>query len=360
MLRRWTRYLLTMALAGSLVLTLLSATRIALDPTLAPLREATLAEVNAAVDRELARMDPGTIPDRITAHLAAEPRDWVVLEALNALAEELGEPLPPEVAAAYDAALAEDSGLLASAANCAACALDPAACTLSNFLFCQAPIILTPIGDLATILDAAIDHMAGEEVDQVGVALSIVGLGATVTVVASGGTSVAAKLGASGMKLARGMGRLSPRLTALVTRAATDGIDWIALRRARGTDDVAQSLRADAFAPLVTIAADLDRVRQASDVTTALHLLPLVDDANDARRLARATEALGPRVIAKSEVLGKARLLRATVRVTGIGYALISGMVGLILSLAMLLAGALQSRLFAALRRSALSREDLT
>lgn len=361
MLRRWTRYLLTMVLAGSLVLTLLSATRIALDPTLTPLREASLAEVTATVERELARMSPGTIPGRITTHLAAEPRDWVVLQTLYDLTEELGQPLPPEVAAAYEAAWTEDSGFWANAANCAACILDPAVCTLSNFLMCQAPIVLTPIGDLATILDAGIDYMAGDEVDRIAVALSIVGLGATATVVASGGTSAAAKLGASGMKLARGMGRLSPRLTALVTRAATDGVDWIALRRARSVDDVALSLRADAFAPLVTIAADLDRIRIASDAATALHLLPLIDDANDARRLARATEALGPRVIAKSEVLGKARLLRATVRVTGIGYALISGMVGLILSIAVLLAGAFQSRLFAALRRrTALTGEDLT
>jgi hypothetical protein len=69
MLRRWTRYLLTMVLAGSLVLTLLSATRIALDPTLTPLREASLAEVTATVERELARMSPAQ-------SRAGSPRIW--------------------------------------------------------------------------------------------------------------------------------------------------------------------------------------------------------------------------------------------------------------------------------------------
>lgn len=358
MFRRWTRYALTLALAASLALTALSAARIALDPTLAPLRDATAAEITATIDRELARLSPSTIPGRITAQLAAPRRDWVVLQALHDLAADLGQPLPPEVTAAYDAAWAEDSGFWANAANCAACTLDPAACTLSNFLMCQAPIMLTPIGDLATILDGGIDYMAGEEVDRIAIALSIVGLGATATVVASGGTSAAAKLGASGIKLARGMDRLSPRLTDLITRAATDGVDWIALRRARSLDEVALTLRADAFAPLVTIAADLDRIRIATDTTTALHLLSRIDDAADARRLANATEALGPRILAKAEVLGKARLLRATVRVTGIGYALLGGMVTLLLSAAILLGNALQTRLFAALRRAAARGEE--
>lgn len=358
MVRRWTRYALTLALAVSLVLTLVSATRIALDPALTPLREATAAEISAAIDRELARMDPATLPARITEHLAAPRRDWVVLQGLHDLAADLDQPLPPDLQAAYDAAWAEDSGFWANAANCAACTLDPAACTLSNFLMCQAPIMLTPIGDLATIIDGGIDYMAGEEVDRIAIALSIVGLGATATVVVSGGTSAAAKLGASGMKLARSMGRLSPRLTSLVTRAATDGVDWIALRRARSIDDVALSLRAEAFAPLVSIAADLERMRMATDTTTALHLLSRVDDATDARRLANATEALGPRILAKAEALGKLRLLRATVRVTGIGFALVGGMVTLLLSAAVLLGQVLQTRIFAALRRAAARREE--
>lgn len=348
---------MTLVIAGSLALTLLSAGRIAMDPTLAPLRDATTSEIVATLDTELARLSPDTIPAKITGHLSAERRDWVVLQSLRDLSDELGRPLPPETLAAYDAAWAEDSGLWANAANCAACALDPAACTLSTFMMCQAPIMLTPVGDLATILDGGIDYMAGEDVDRIAIALSIVGLGATATLAVSGGTSAAAKLGASGLKTARAMNRLSPRMTALLTRAATDGVDWIALRRARSVDDVTLALRADAFAPLVSTAADLDRIRAATDTTTALHLLPLVDDATDARRLANAAEALGPRITARAEVLGKTRLIRATTRVTGIGYAVIGGLVTLILSLGMAIASLLQARLFAALRRRAMRAE---
>lgn len=358
MLRRWMRHAMTLVIAGSLALTLLSAGRIWMDPTLAPLRDATASEITATLDTELARLSPDMIPARIADHLSADRRDWIVLQSLRDLSTEMGRPLPPETQAAYDAAWAEDSGLWANAANCAACALDPAACTLSTFMMCQAPIILTPVGDLATILDGGIDYMAGEDVDRIAIALSIVGLGATATLSVSGGTSAAAKLGASGIKTARAMGRLSPRMTALLTRAATDGVDWIALRRARSVDDVTLTLRADAFAPLASIAADLDRIRAATDTTTALHLLPLMDDATDARRLANAAEALGPRITARAEVLGKTRLLRATTRVTGLAYALLTGMVTLVLATALFLASALQSRLFAALRRATAPPEE--
>ncbi len=354
MIGRWLRRGLTLALAASLALTLYAAARIWADPALTPYRDAATAEIEAALDRHMADLSPEAIPDRIAARLAEDPRNWIALDALDALATEQNQPLPPDLRAAFDTAREEDTGFVANAANCAACAYDPAACSLSNVFLCHAPIALTPIGDVAAITRGAIAYLAGEEVDRIDVTLAIVGLGATVTVVASGGTSLVAKAGASGLKLARNMGRLSPRLNATLARAATDGVDWMALRRAGSMDDIAASLRTDAFAPVVSIAADMERLRAATDTTTALHLLPLVDDATDATRLARAAEAVGPRVVARAEVLGKARLLRATVRFTDTALTLIGGLVGLLLSGAVLLANALQTRLFAALRRAAI------
>ena len=359
MLRRWLRRGLTLALLVSLALTLYAGARIWADPALSPYRDAAAQEIEATLDRHLADIAPDAIPARIAARLAEDPRNWIALDALDALAQERGQTLPPALRAAFDTARAEDAGFFANAANCAACAYDPAACALSNVFLCHAPIALTPIGDMAAITRGAIAYMAGEEVDRIDVTLAIVGLGATVTVVATGGTSLVAKAGASGLKLARNMGRLSPRLNATLARAATDGVDWMALRRAGSMDDIAASLRAEAFAPVVSIAADLERLRAATDTTTALHLLPFVDDATDAARLARAAEALGPRITARAEVLGKSRLLRATVRLTDTAFALIGGLMGLILSAGILLANALQTRLFAALRRAAAKAEPL-
>jgi hypothetical protein len=160
------------------------------------------------------------------------------------------------------------------------------------------------------------------------------------------------KAGAGLAKLARKMGRVSPRLAEMALRAAGEGVNWAALPAARSLDDIAAALRRDAFLPLTATLTDLDRVRTATDATTALHLLPLVDDAKDARSLAIAAEALGPRLIGRAEVLGKARLFRTTLRVSETAWALVSGLSGLMLSLASLFGSALQTRLFRALRRT--------
>lgn len=77
-----------------------------------------------------------------------------------------------------------------------------------------------------------------------------------------------------------------------------------------------------------------------------------MDSPADARRLANAATALGPRTTAVAEALGKSRLLRATVRVTNTALALTAGIAALMLSLALALSGWLQSRLFRALRRA--------
>src|SRR3990167_3840473 len=148
-------------------------------------------------------------------------------------------------------------------------------------------------------------------------------------------------------------GGVSPKLADMAIGAAKGGVDWAALPAARSVDDISAAIRADAFAPLTATLSDLERLRAATDATTALHLLPLVDDAKDARSLATAAEALGPRLIGRAEVLGKARLFRTTLRVSETAWMLISGLSGLLMSIAALMGSALQSYLFRRLRRTA-------
>ena len=92
-----------LVLPALLALTLAAAARIWADPALSPYRDAAGDEVAAAVNRQLARLAPTTIPDRITARLAESPRNWIALDALDALATERGQTLPPDLRAALDA-----------------------------------------------------------------------------------------------------------------------------------------------------------------------------------------------------------------------------------------------------------------
>lgn len=354
MLRALARLTLLLVLAASVAGTGFTLSRIASDPLLAPFRFAAADEIRAATDRMLAESaTPERMTELLTARLAESPRNWLALDALTDLVAEraipLPEGLPEEIAAAREA----DYSYLAQAASCAACAYDPAQCSLSQVMICQAPIALTPIGDIAGVARAGAAYASGEKVDQIDLALSLVGLGATAAVLASGGGSTVVKAGAGLAKVARKMGRLSPRLVEMAVDSLRLGVDWGRLPGARSLDDLRAVVRADAFAPLTSTLTDLERLRGATDATTALHLLPLVDDAGDARRLALSAEALGPKIVGRAEVLGKARLFRATLRVTETVWGLFSALAGLALSIAGLAGHAVQSALLRGLRRRA-------
>ncbi|MFC3181669.1 hypothetical protein [Cypionkella sinensis] len=347
------RLILLLVLAGSLAGTTLTAARIAADPLIAPFVEATKDQIAATTERMLiTAATPETLAAHIANRLAEEPRNWLALDALVDLAYERKIAIPSALNAAVQAAREEDHSTYATVTSCAACAYDPAQCALTEVMVCQAPIALTPVGDLLGVTRAGVAYASGDPVDQIDLALSVVGLGATAAILASGGSSGVVKAGASLAKLARKMGRLSPRLVEMAVDAARTGINWASLPAVRSVDDLTAAIRTEAFLPLTNTLTDLQRLNAATDATTALHLLPMVDDAADARRLANAAEALGPKLVGRAEVLGKARLFRATLRFSETAWALGAGLVGLLISSASLIGGMIQHALLKHLHHS--------
>jgi hypothetical protein len=352
MLRRLARAGLTLWLVLSLVLTGLAAERIARDPLIAPFVDRTGDQIVAATDRLMAdHATPARVTELIRARLAESPRNWIAIDALEQVADERGIALPPDLVAARNTAWDEDSDWLKGIGECAQCAFDPGACTLSNVLICQVPVALTPLGDIAGISRAGTALVSGGDVDEIDLGLSVIGFGATVVVLASGGSSAVVKVGASTARLARRMNLLSPRLTETGLAALRRGVDWAALPAVRSSDDLARVVRMDALAPVVAVVQDMGRIQGAVGTTRALHLLSYVDDASDARRLARASEVLQARTVGRVEVLGKARFLRATVRWSDAARTLMLGLVGAFAALGALLAGLLQGAGLRALRR---------
>lgn len=276
---------------------------------------------------------PEAVTARIAARLDENPRNWLALDALRDLATERAIPLPANLLVRFSELREQDHSYLAQTESCLVCAYDAAQCSLTQVMMCQAPVAMTPVGDILGITRAGVAYASGDEIDQIDLALSVVGLGATAAVIATGGSSAMVKGGAAVAKIARKMGRLSPRLIGMATDAVREGVDWARLPAVRSLDDVKAAIKADAFLPLTNTLTDLERVRTATDTTTALHLLPLIDDAADARRLANASEALGARVVGRAEMLGKARLFRATLRLGEVAWALVAYVGGLILAL---------------------------
>lgn len=343
------RLILLFLLLGSAGLGYRSVEAILANPALTPIVDRTADEIVALTDRMVAaEATPERLNELLTRRLAEQPRNWVALEALAELSAERGLPLPT----AYQTAWDEDSGIVAQTGACLSCAWDIGTCSLSTALLCKAPILLTPVEDLRGITKAGVDYASGTEIDRLDLGLSVVGLSATALIVASGGTSGTVKAGTALVRLAKGMRLLSPRLTARTTAALTDGIRWADIPAVRSVDDLPALLRADALAPVAATFADLGRTQDALGTARTLHLLPLVDDAADARTLARVSEALGPGTVSRVEVLGKSRLFRASVRLSNTALELTAGIVGLLAGIGAAVANLIQSLLFRHLRRS--------
>lgn len=354
--RRIARTGLAALLIVSAVTALWAGVRIAHDPLLRPLVDRSAAEFAATLDREMARAaTPQAVGERLARLLAEDPRNWIAIEAVEEVAVARGIALAPDLAARRAAAWDEDSALLTVAGACLSCMVDAASCSLSEALICNAPIALTPIGDVIGIGKAGMAAATGAEIDKMDFALSAIGLGATVAVVATGGSSYTLKAGASLLRLARKMRLLPPRLLDLITDAARRGIRW---DEAASWDSVTDPARLaerlivpEVVAPLAAIATDLGRMSDTLGSTRTLHILRFIDGPDDARHLADAAETLGPRTLGTLEILGKSRFMRAALRFSDEAAALIAGLLGTLFALAVAAASAVQSLILRALRR---------
>ena len=321
------------------------------DPSLQPVRTAARDEIVAGIEALMAQAATAeAIEARLRERLKEEPRNWLALDALIDLAQERDIVLAAAVLAEVGQHRDDDFSYLNLMQSCAVCAFDVAQCSITEFMLCQGPVAMTPVGDIFGVARAGTASLSGGEVDQVDLALSVVGLGATLVVIGVPVASAAVKAGAGLAKSAWKMGRLSPRLVAVATKAVKEGVNWSALPGVRTMDDLTMALRPAKFTELTETMVDLDRLWGATDATTALHLLPLVDNADDARHLANVAEALGPKVVGRAEILGKARLVRVALRVTGMAWALLSTAMASMVCLASLLTCLLEGRFRRGLR----------
>lgn len=150
--------------------------QISQNPVLRPMADRSADQIVAATDRWLARnATAGTIEARLTALLAGDKRNWLAVEAV---AQDQGITLSPAQQAKRAAAHHTASGWLAQGGDCLACAVNAATCDLSGILICQAPMVLTPLGDVAGIGVESFHWAVGSDVDQLNLAFSAVGLAA--------------------------------------------------------------------------------------------------------------------------------------------------------------------------------------
>lgn len=347
MARRLWQGMLTGLLALSLIWSGWGLIRFAQSPLGGALVNRTEAELDAAYARALSRhATPQEMSARILHRLDEAPRNWVALEGLIALAEAEGVVLPEDVTHAYALAYTQDHSTLARASSCAACAYDLRVCTMGADLACGIGVNLTVAGDVLSLGRESGAWVRGEAVDQLDVTLSFIGIGATGLAVVTGGTSYTLKVGAGMMKIAHRMGRITPGVRRLYTRAFREGVDWARLPAIRNSDDLARLGRTDALRPALQMTESLGTLQARAGTRGALHLVAHAENLAEAQRVARASRALGPRTVGAFEVLGKSRFLRTGLRMS---QPLLEVLAGLVAALTALL-GLIGNRVLRILR----------
>lgn len=338
-MRRAARACLTALLLGMFGLTAWQGWHLATGWPGVALVDRAQDEIAVAIDRALARhATPPVLDARLAELLAEDPRNWMAIEAVEEVAIARGHDFPDALAAHRAALHAQDTGFLATSAACAACAWDPKACDFSAILFCRAPVDLTPIGDIAGVLREGGNIALGREVDEVDLALSVVGLAAVALAPFTGGGSATIKVGAGMGKTAWRMGRLSEGLTTHLRRAAREGVDWgrigdVRLFSRHAGDDFAGLVNRVTVKPALDLASDAGRMHDVLGARRTLYLLSRAESGAEARRLANVAEATGPRSLGALETLGKSRVLRATVRWSDEVWFAFKGLMGLIAAL---------------------------
>lgn len=287
------------------------------NPFARPLVEAT----GDQLVRSLGVAMQGTVtPDWFDRELALalETRDLDRVDIVTTSATRQGIAPTPEQTDAIEALRAEESGFLSQSRDCAICIADIEQCpTVRLMAICSIPFELTPGGDVNALRRAAVDYAGGEDVDRIELSLALVGLGATGLSVATGGSSLTIKAGATVLRLGRKLGSLSPAFVARLGDLADIPVRVSAVPALiRGTgnlDDVTDAAR---LAALGAVAADLGRIAERTSLADTILLLRHVETTEDAARLARIADIAGPETRRVVDVIGPGRAMRATLRLS--------------------------------------------
>lgn len=296
-------------------------------------------------------VDQITLEQALRSELDTEPRNWVVIDSIESIADGRSIALNETIKADLDLARSADHSLLNTATECARCAWDSSSCQLSRAMACGTAVSMTPIGDVAGIAKAGSDYLNGNEFDQIDAALSVIGLGATVMSFGTAGSSLTVKAGAGFLKFAYLTGNIPPSIVRTLRTAASQGIDWARLRTVRSVEDMKSVMRMDALRPATNAASSLGSLVNAAGIQQGLYLLRNSKNVAELQTLSRVASAWKDETAGLLRVIGKNRVLRASLRVAGDVYRLILGIIGIFLSACWATLSLLGNRLLRLVRR---------
>lgn len=294
---------------------------------------------------------PEQISAKLTELLNDQPRNWVAIEAVRSVALDRDIELNPTLKTDIKAAEEKDFGIIKLSGNCLKCAWDATQCELSAVMLCQVPIVLTPVGDFAGVFKGGWAYQNGQDVDEVDVILSLVGLTAVAAAIPSGGSSLTIKAGVGTAKLMNSMGALPFSVQRQFVRAFKEGVDWGGISNVRGLDDLYSLIRPKILNETVATVSDIGKVSTNLGITDTIYVMRQVENAEEIRSVSKASDVLGSKTTGTFEILGKNRFIRATMKWSDEVVAIVFGIVAAIAAVLGLVSSVLSSAFLRSLRR---------
>ena len=181
---------------------------------------------------------------------------------------------------------------------------------------------LVVLGDIRDAVREGVHYARGEQMDELVLGLSCVGIAVTAGTYASLGVGAPARVGLSLVKGAGKAGRLSAHLASWVTHSVRSVVDMGAVRRAFAGASITQpalavravrdAVKLDKAEGLVTAVRDVGRVQAKAGTQAALDSLKIAHGPKDMSRLARLAEAKGGKTRAIIKLAGRAAIVLTT------------------------------------------------
>ncbi|NRP45933.1 hypothetical protein XMV225_003123 [Aliiroseovarius sp. xm-v-225] len=341
MLRTTVTKFLSLVLILSLIGSLGSLYRLYRTPGLALFAERPIKLVEAEVSRALfSAAEEGAIDAKLNALLSETPRNWFVIDAITDVANDRSLEISSDTRLRVQNARDEDHGIINSAIKCSACLLDISKCEITNVFLCRSPIELTILGDVSELTRQGKNYVTGNDIDKIDLVLSSVGLGATVLAPLTGGSSISVKIGSGTVKIAKQMGRLSPKLLDYLGRAAGYSVRNGSIARSKPKSILSKlqdALHTKRLEQIRGMSSDVWRAQENVGHVGALHLIGSVDTPRDAKAVARLSDVSRGSTVGVIEILGKNDVVRIALKFGDEALAFIVSVSAFLLSVLMLI-----------------------
>lgn len=202
---------------------------------------------------------------------------------------------------------------------------------------------MTGFGDIRDLFQQARIYGESGEYDRITVGLAAAGLALTVSTYIAIGTGFPARAGVSIVKAARRAGRLSPRLIEHTGSMAEHVVDQAAFReisvalRHYAPGDALKIAKSNLVRPKVlgefrSLGENIYAVGANTGYRGTLQMLEVADDADDIRRIARASRTMGTKTRGALALLGAGAFSLASVAVS-VSLWILSGLLWIFVAL---------------------------